>query len=76
SWEVSSWPGLELGLGLGKKGSLGPLSRGPWSRPGLARPELLFCSWGCARRWNAERSPVQLRHGRGVFINVAAGEPV
>lgn len=39
-------------------------------------PKAFFCSWECARRWNAHFSPVQTRHERGLRIDVAAGRIV
>lgn len=39
-------------------------------------PTAYFCSWGCARRWNAKFSPVQARHERELKIDIAAGRVV
>lgn len=36
-------------------------------------PDALFCSWGCARKWNDRFSPLQTRHERGLRIDIAAG---
>ncbi|CAM9227149.1 unnamed protein product [Ectocarpus sp. 12 AP-2014] len=39
-------------------------------------PSALFCSWGCARKWNDRFSPLQTRHERGLRIDIAAGRIV
>ena len=40
------------------------------------KPESYFCSWECARSWNARFSPAQARYERGLKIDVAAGRLV
>lgn len=39
-------------------------------------PEVYFCSWKCAGKWNSRYSPIQTRHERGIRIDIAAGRVV
>ncbi|CAM9230058.1 unnamed protein product [Ectocarpus sp. 13 AM-2016] len=66
--EHSSSPNMPLGA---REHVLFDQDGGDYATPGA-----LFCSWGCARKWNDRFSPLQTRHERGLRIDIAAGRVV